>query len=163
MVVFNFTPLPPTSRPSITPSRPFRDSRQCPYLLPDRHSFVFRERETALREWVCARSPASSMVNSRGGTFTPSQAQQTIVTGVSHSPHGSHTFSAGASPSTSSPTGSNSLTKIVVAQVYLLLSTIKEDKDRTKWEQQAEQLRKVCMRVAFGDGIVTDNKILADR
>jgi CCR4-NOT transcription complex subunit 1 len=103
------------------------------------------------------------MVNSRGGTFTPSPAQQTIVTGLSHSPHGSHTFSAGASPSTSSPTGSNSLTKIVVAQVYLLLSTIKEDKDRTKWEQQAEQLRKVCMRVAFGDGIVTDSKILADR
>ncbi|KAL2062974.1 hypothetical protein VTL71DRAFT_6046 [Oculimacula yallundae] len=84
------------------------------------------------------------MVNSRGGTFTPSQ--QTIVTGVSHSPHGSHhsTFSAGASPSTNSPTGSNSLTKIVVAQVYLLLSTIKEDnKDRSKWEQQAEQLRKL--------------------
>jgi CCR4-NOT transcription complex subunit 1 len=88
------------------------------------------------------------MVNPRGGAFTPSPAQQTIVTGVSHSPHGSHhsTFSAGASPSTNSPTGSNSLTKIVVAQVYLLLSTIKEDKDRTKWEQQAEQLRKVGMR-----------------
>ncbi|EHL03154.1 putative General negative regulator of transcription subunit 1 [Glarea lozoyensis 74030] len=85
------------------------------------------------------------MVNSRGGTFTPSPAQQTIVTGVSHSPHGSHhgAFSAGASPSTSSPTGSNSLTKIVVAQVYLLLSTIKEDKDRTKWEEKAEQLRKL--------------------
>lgn len=86
------------------------------------------------------------MVNPRGGTFTPSPAQQTIVTGgISHSPHGSHhsTFSAGASPSTNSPTGANSLTKIVVAQVYLLLSTIKEDKDRTKWEQQAEQLKKV--------------------
>ncbi|PMD55729.1 Not1-domain-containing protein [Hyaloscypha bicolor E] len=85
------------------------------------------------------------MVNPRGGAFTPSPAQQTIVTGVSHSPHGSHhsTFSAGASPNTNSPTGSNSLAKIVVAQVYLLLSTIKEDKDRTKWEQQAEQLRKL--------------------
>lgn len=85
------------------------------------------------------------MVNSRGGTYTPSPAQQTIVTGVGHSVHSSHhsTLSAGASPSTSSPTGSNSLTRIVVAQVYLLLSTIKEDKDRVKWEQQAEQLRKV--------------------
>ncbi|PQE06470.1 hypothetical protein CJF32_00002382 [Rutstroemia sp. NJR-2017a WRK4] len=84
------------------------------------------------------------MVNSRGGTFTPSPAQ-TIVTGVSHSPHGSHhsTFSAGASPSTNSPIGSSSVNKIVVAQVYLLLGTIKEDKDRTKWEQQAEQLRKL--------------------
>lgn len=85
------------------------------------------------------------MVNSRGGTFTPSPAQ-TIVTGVSHSPHGSHhsTFSAGASPSTNSPIGGSGVNKIVVAQVYLLLGTIKEDKDRTKWEQQAEQLRKVC-------------------
>ena len=35
------------------------------------------------------------------------------------------------------------MTKIVVAQVYLLLSTIKEDKDHTKWELQAEQLKKV--------------------
>lgn len=85
------------------------------------------------------------MVNSRGGTFTPSPAQ-TIVTGVSHSPHGSHhsTFSAVASPSTNSPVGASGVNKIVVAQVYLLLGTIKEDKDRTKWEQQAEQLRKVC-------------------
>ncbi|KAI9644701.1 CCR4-NOT core subunit cdc39 [Ciborinia camelliae] len=84
------------------------------------------------------------MVNSRGGTFTPSPAQ-TIVTGVSHSPHGSHhsTFSAGASPSTNSPIGTSGVNKIVVAQVYLLLGTIKEDKDRTKWEQQAEQLRKL--------------------
>ncbi|KAL3420789.1 CCR4-NOT transcription complex subunit [Phlyctema vagabunda] len=85
------------------------------------------------------------MVNPRGGTFTPSPAQQTIVTGISHSPHGSHhsAFSAGASPSTDSPTGTNSVTRIAVAQVYLLLSTIKEDKDRTKWEQQAEQIRKL--------------------
>src|SRR5436305_1919320 len=27
--------------------------------------------------------------------------------------------------------------------VFLLLSTIKEDKDRSKWESQAEQIRKV--------------------
>jgi hypothetical protein len=131
----------------ILPLQPPHTFHQCPYL-PGRTSFVSRDREIALREWVCARTPVSSMVNPRGGAFTPSPAQQTIVTGVSHSPHGSHhsTFSAGASPSTNSPTGSNSLTKIVVAQVYLLLSTIKEDKDRTKWEQQAEQLRKVGLR-----------------
>jgi CCR4-NOT transcription complex subunit 1 len=107
------------------------------------------------------------MVNSRGGTFTPSPAQQPIVTGVSHSPHGSHhsTFSAGASPSTNSPTtGSNPLAKIVVAQVYLLLSTIKEDKDRTKWEQQAEQLRKVCIcPPGYDDGPRLTRCILADR
>ncbi|KAH8129039.1 CCR4-Not complex component, Not1-domain-containing protein [Trichoderma asperelloides] len=80
----------------------------------------------------------------RAGSFSPNPAQ-TLQTGSNHSPHPSHTgvLSAGASPSTSSPTGANSLTKIVVAQVYLLLSTIKEDKDRAKWELQVEQLRKL--------------------
>ncbi|PHH73494.1 hypothetical protein CDD82_5460 [Ophiocordyceps australis] len=73
----------------------------------------------------------------RAGSFSPNPAQ-TLQTGTGHSPHPSHAglLSAGASPSTSSPTGTNSLTKIVVAQVYLLLSTIKEDKDRDKWEVQ---------------------------
>ncbi|OAA70517.1 CCR4-Not complex component, Not1 [Cordyceps fumosorosea ARSEF 2679] len=80
----------------------------------------------------------------RAGSFSPNPAQA-LQTGSNHSPHPSHTgvFSAGASPSTSSPTGASSLTKIAVAQVYLLLSTIKEDKDRAKWELQLEQLRRL--------------------
>jgi len=82
----------------------------------------------------------------RPGTFSPNPTAQPIYTGINHSPHPSHAgaLSAAASPSTSSPTGSNSLTKIAVAQVYLLLSTIKEDKDDPrKWESQIESLRKV--------------------
>ncbi|KAK4044243.1 CCR4-Not complex component, Not1-domain-containing protein [Parachaetomium inaequale] len=68
----------------------------------------------------------------RPGTFSPSPAAQPLYTGT------------GASPITSSPTGSSSLTKIAVAQVYLLLSTIKEDKDDPrKWESQIESLRKL--------------------
>ncbi|KAL6917968.1 hypothetical protein ACHAPO_000226 [Fusarium lateritium] len=80
----------------------------------------------------------------RAGSFSPNPAQ-TLQTGASHSPHPSQAaiLSAGASPSASSPTGTNSLTKIVVAQVYLLLSTIKEDKDRAKWEIQVDQLKKL--------------------
>ncbi|KAK2591660.1 CCR4-NOT core subunit cdc39 [Conoideocrella luteorostrata] len=81
----------------------------------------------------------------RTGSFSPNPAQ-TLQTGNYHSPHPSHTgiFSAGASPSTSSPTGTNSVTKIVIAQVYLLLSTIKEDPlDRTKFDTQEDQLRKL--------------------
>ncbi|OTA61565.1 Not1-domain-containing protein [Hypoxylon sp. EC38] len=83
--------------------------------------------------------------HSRSGTFSPAPAQS-LQTGLTHSPHPSQAgpLSAGASPSTSSPTtGSSSLTKIVVAQVYLLLSTIKEDKDRAKWELQVDQLKKL--------------------
>ncbi|KAF4975793.1 hypothetical protein FZEAL_7453 [Fusarium zealandicum] len=80
----------------------------------------------------------------RAGSFSPNPAH-TLQTGSSHSPHPSQAaiLSAGASPSASSPTGTNSLTKIVVAQVYLLLSTIKEDKDRAKWELQVDQLKKL--------------------
>lgn len=81
----------------------------------------------------------------RTGSFSPNLAQ-TLQIGNYHSPHSSHAgiLSAGASPSTSSPTGTNSLTKIVIAQVYLLLSTIKEDpSDLTKFDTQAEQLKKV--------------------
>lgn len=82
-------------------------------------------------------------IHHRSGTYTPSPAQS-IITASSHSPHGSHTggHSAGLSPST--PTSTNPLTKIVVAQVYLLLSTIKENKhNSSKWEAQAQQLRKL--------------------
>ena len=92
---------------------------------------------------------------SRTGTFSPNPAQA-LQTGIGHSPHPSQTggLSSGASPSASSPTGTSSLTKIVVAQVYLLLSTIKEDKDdQSKWDLHTESLRKVsetnCIAVAL--------------
>ncbi|KAI0390755.1 Not1-domain-containing protein [Xylariaceae sp. FL0594] len=88
--------------------------------------------------------PPSS--HSRSGTFSPAPIHG-LQTGLTHSPHPSQggPLSAGASPSTSSPTtgSSNSLTKIVVAQVYLLLSTINKDKDRAKWELQVDQLNKL--------------------
>lgn len=80
----------------------------------------------------------------RAGSFTPNPAH-TLQTASSHSPHSSTqaaVLSAGGSPSTSSPTGTNSLTNIAVAQVYVLLSTIKEDKDRARWELQVDQLKK---------------------
>lgn len=86
--------------------------------------------------------PPSS--HSRSGTFSPVPAQG-LQTGLTHSPHPSQTgpLSAGASPSTSSPTtgSSSSLAKIVVAQVYLLLSSINKDKDRAKL--QIDQLNKL--------------------
>ncbi|KAL0934206.1 CCR4-NOT transcription complex subunit [Colletotrichum truncatum] len=80
----------------------------------------------------------------RSGSFSP-HPSQTLQTGIGHLPLQSQSaaLSAGASPSTSSPTGPNPVVKIAVAQVYLLLGAIKEDKDRAKWETQAEQLQKL--------------------
>ena len=91
--------------------------------------------------------PPPHSSRSRSGTFSPAAAAaaQSLQTGTSYSPHPptqqTGPLSAGASPSTGSPTtGSSSLTKIVVAQVYLLLSTIKEG---DKWEADAERIRNV--------------------
>ncbi|KAK0707471.1 CCR4-Not complex component, Not1-domain-containing protein [Lasiosphaeris hirsuta] len=82
---------------------------------------------------------------SRAASFSPNPTTQPLLTGFGHSSHPSHpgALSAGASPSTNSPTGTT-LTKIAVAQVYLLLSTIKEDRDDPhKWDAQTESLRKL--------------------
>lgn len=85
---------------------------------------------------------------SKAGSFSPNPAQ-TLQIGSGHSPNPSQAgvFSSGASPNTNSPTGINPLIKIVVAQVYLLLSTIKED-DRSKKEAQTDQLKKVTLHIA---------------
>lgn len=53
-------------------------------------------------------------------------------------------LSAGASPSTSSPTGNYAVSKITVAQIYVLLSTIKAKKDDpAEWENKVNRLNKV--------------------
>ncbi|KAF2458071.1 CCR4-Not complex component, Not1-domain-containing protein [Lineolata rhizophorae] len=46
-----------------------------------------------------------------------------------------------ANPPTA-PAG-QSLSKIVIAQIFLLLSSLKDDKDKTKWEQQVDQIQKL--------------------
>ncbi|ERS99055.1 hypothetical protein HMPREF1624_04250 [Sporothrix schenckii ATCC 58251] len=71
----------------------------------------------------------------RAGTFSPSPAQS-LHTGSSHSPHPSQNAALGGSPVTGSPTGTNNVSKIVIAQVYVLLSSLKEEKvDHSKWDQ----------------------------
>ncbi|KAL2677919.1 CCR4-Not complex component, Not1-domain-containing protein [Phyllosticta citricarpa] len=48
-----------------------------------------------------------------------------------------------SSNSAASAPSDQSLSRIVIAQVFLLLSSLKEDKDKTKWEQQTDQIRKL--------------------
>ncbi|CAI4215426.1 unnamed protein product [Parascedosporium putredinis] len=79
----------------------------------------------------------------RTGAFSPNPVQ-THQSGAGHPSHASQSavLSAAASPSTSSPTGSSSLTKIAITQVSLLLSTIKDESD-PKYGAQVSQLRKL--------------------
>ncbi|KAH7021003.1 CCR4-Not complex component [Microdochium trichocladiopsis] len=77
----------------------------------------------------------------RSGTFSPEFA---LGPRPSITPTHGGLLSSSASPGTSSPTsGTTSLTRIVIAQVYLLLGAIKDDKDRAKRQVQVEQLRKL--------------------
>lgn len=60
-------------------------------------------------------------------------------------------LSAGASPSTSSPTGNYAVSKITIAQVYVLLSTLKAKKDDpAEYENKVNRLNKVrnCPSIA---------------
>lgn len=100
-----------------------------------------------------APNPASHLGSSAAALPTALQSGG----GASNSGGGAHKL-ARASPSlsTSSTVGSpktagnsssglsgQSLSKIVVAQVFLLLGQLREEKDRAKWPTQTEQIRKV--------------------
>lgn len=60
---------------------------------------------------------------SRGATFSPSLAGTAVNSPV---------------------TGQSSLSKVTVAQVYLLLDSITEKEGKDKWEAKAAQIHKVC-------------------
>ncbi|KAL8716261.1 MAG: hypothetical protein Q9220_000166 [cf. Caloplaca sp. 1 TL-2023] len=78
---------------------------------------------------------------SRSQTFSPSLPQQTLASPLST------TFDRSAVQGTPSSTlgltGSSSVSKIVVTQVFILLGSITEKEGRAKWEAQAEAIRKL--------------------
>jgi len=43
------------------------------------------------------------------------------------------------------------LTSLVITQLNILLSTLKEDKDKSKWETQAEKIWKVLITHIKGE------------
>jgi CCR4-NOT transcription complex subunit 1 len=119
--------------------------------------------------------PASQLLSSRTRTIAPhaasQQASSTAALPTVSQPGGAISTSGGGglrlnrdspslstsstvgSPSTSanpaSAASSQNLSRIVIAQVFLLLSQfgpLKDEKDRTKWDTQTEQIRKVSAR-----------------
>ncbi|KAI9832892.1 MAG: hypothetical protein M1819_003922 [Sarea resinae] len=77
---------------------------------------------------------------SRSATFSPTHSQSRV-----NSPTNTNiNLNATTNPANLNLSNqAGQLSKIVIAQVFLLLSTIKEDKDKTKWESQADQIRKL--------------------
>lgn len=78
--------------------------------------------------------------SSRGAAFSP-------LTGTTvNSPTGFSSDKPGsAAPGAAAHTSQSSLTKISIAQVFLLLDSITEKEGREKWETKAAQIRKVSL------------------
>lgn len=78
---------------------------------------------------------------SRSQTFSPSLPQQNLSSPTSNT--FDRSTGQGLASSVSNLTGSSSVSKIVVTQVFILLGSITEKEGRAKWESQAEAIRKV--------------------
>jgi CCR4-NOT transcription complex subunit 1 len=89
-----------------------------------------------------ASSAAASTTASHGGGGGSSGGGGNSRYGTSTSNPQSNS-SPNPSQHSTANTQAGQLSKIVIAQIFLLLSTIKEDKDTSKWESQADQIRKV--------------------
>lgn len=77
---------------------------------------------------------------SRGATFSPFP-----MAGAVGSPTGSYSDkpNSGSASSSGLHSGQSSLSKISVAQVFLLLDSITEKEGKEKWETKAAQIQKV--------------------
>lgn len=157
------TPSPSGSRQpyspaaSSFPSLPSAQSR----LVSSRKSSAASSTSSAPFAAAGQQLPASQLLSSRSRTNTnqPSQlASSAAPGGASTNSSGGASKLVRASPSSStvgspstatnpaSGASSQNLSRIVIAQVFLLLSQfgpIKDEKDRSKWDTQTEQIRKV--------------------
>jgi CCR4-NOT transcription complex subunit 1 len=170
------TPSPSGSRPGFSPA-----TSSFPSLPSSSARHVGSRKSSAASSTSAPFSPAHAgqqppvgqLLSSRSRTITsqqPSQLASAAAAGSASSSGGGASVSrlvrASPSQSTSSTVGSPStsanpssasahnqnLSRIVIAQVFLLLSQfgpVKDDKDRTKWETQAEQIRKVRVMHSF--------------
>lgn len=136
-------------------------------LLPSNRSRTITSSEPSQLASSTAASPSTSQ-GGGGGGGAAAGSNSNSGGGNSSSGGGGSTGGGGslklarASPSLTQPAigspsinptqmqgSGQSLSKITIAQVFLLLSTIKEDKDKAKWESQADQIRKVSQLYAI--------------
>ncbi|KAH3917603.1 hypothetical protein HBI56_110010 [Parastagonospora nodorum] len=165
------TPSPSASRPAYSPA-----NTNFPSLPPASSRLVGSRKSSAASSTSSAFSPAgqqlpaSQLLSSRSRTIAPNAVSQLASSAAAAASQGGgaqSTSGGGASKlvraspslSTSSTVGSpsaasnstttassQSLSRIVIAQIFLLLSQfgpLKDDKDRSKWDTQIEQIRKL--------------------
>lgn len=175
------TPSPSGSRQpyspaaSSFPSLPSASSR----LVGSRKSSAASSTSSAPFAVAGQQLPASQLLSSRSRTNTnqntgsaaPGAASSNSNAAGSKLVRASPSSSTVGSPSTATnPTSgapSQNLSRIVIAQVFLLLSQfgpVKDEKDRSKWDTQTEQIRKVRHWLRLYTSPLHDaNPSLADR
>lgn len=142
---------------SATPSSPFTSqagSQQShsSQILSPRSRTVTPSSSSHLASSAAASATASQGGGGSGGggirnqAFSPSLPQQALTSPTIN------TFDrsafAGSNPA-STNSGQPGVSKIVATQVYLLLGSITEKEGKTKWESQAEAIRKVSFVVTY--------------
>ena len=116
-------------------------------ILSPKNKTITLSSQSGLVSSVAAPATATQAALSGGGgggsrsqIFSPSLTQPSLSSPTSN------TFERSAftgSGSSSAVSGSSSVSKIVVTQVFLLLGSITEKEGKTKWESQAEAIHKV--------------------
>lgn len=163
------TPSPSGSRSNYSPA-----TSNFPSLPPASSRLVGSRKSSAASSTSAPFSPAgqqlsaSQLLSSRSRTIAPQAVSQLASSAAAAASQAAGAQSSGggasklvrASPSlstsstvgspntTANPSGpaSQNLSRIVIAQIFLLLSQFgppKDDKDRSKWDTQTEQIRKV--------------------
>ncbi|CAO2648002.1 Nn.00g089240.m01.CDS01 [Neocucurbitaria sp. VM-36] len=164
------TPSPSGSRSTYSPA-----TSNFPSLPPATSRLVGSRKSSAASSTSSHFSPAgqqlpaSQLLSSRSRTIAPQAASQLASSAAATASQGGgaqsssgggasklvraspslSTSSTVGSPSTATnPSGASSqnLSRIVIAQIFLLLSQfgpVKDDKDRSKWETQTEQIKKL--------------------
>ncbi|KAI4693473.1 uncharacterized protein J4E88_001845 [Alternaria novae-zelandiae] len=167
------TPSPSSSRPSQSPAASnfpsLPPASVSSRLVRSRKSSAASITSSPFPPAAGQQLPASQLLSSRGPRTIAPHAAQHLASSAAAATNGAgaqsssgggasklvraspslSTSSTTGSPSTASnPSGASSqnLSRIVIAQVFLLLSQfgpVKDDKDRAKWDTQTEQIRKL--------------------
>ncbi|EUC49278.1 hypothetical protein COCMIDRAFT_85171 [Bipolaris oryzae ATCC 44560] len=136
----HFPSLPPASSSTSSPFSPAGQQLPASQLLSSRGSRTIAPQAAShlASSAAAATQGASAQSNSGGGASKLVRASPSLSVS-----------STTGSPSTSahsSAASSQNLSRIVIAQIFLLLSQfgpVKDDKDRAKWDTQTEQIRKL--------------------
>ncbi|KAL8937215.1 MAG: hypothetical protein Q9211_003799 [Gyalolechia sp. 1 TL-2023] len=143
-----FSASPSSSYPPLQPGS--QQAQATPSLLSPRSRAITPSSTSHLASSAAASSTASqagggSISGGGGGsrpqTFSPSLPPQNLSSPTTNT--FDRSTGQGLAPSASNLTGSSSVSKIVVTQVFILLGSITEKEGRAKWESQAEAIRKL--------------------